>query len=138
CTLSLRLLGCVPSYGRAWLHRRNDVKGRHRPAASAGVKGLRVVAAAAAVLAVLGGSYYAYGKVSKPGCSGTTPITVAAAPEIASSLKAQAAQWTADARVNDRCVAVDVVSADSADTAAAVAGQAKVTLSGVGLASGKA
>lgn len=114
------------------------MKGRHRPSASAGVKGLRVVAAAAAVLAVLGGSYYAYGKVSKPGCSNTTPITVAAAPEIAATLKTQAAQWGNDTRVNNRCVAVDVVSADSADTAAAVAGQAKVTLSGVGLASGKA
>lgn len=113
------------------------MKGRHRPVASAGVRGLRVVAAAAAVLVVLGGSYYAYGKVSKPGCSTTTPITVAAAPEIASALKAQAADWAADARVDGRCVSVDVVSADSADTAAAIAGQAKVSLSGVGLASGK-
>jgi Ca-activated chloride channel homolog len=113
------------------------VKGRHRPVASTGAQVLRVVAAAAAVLVVLGGSYYAYGKVSKPGCSTTTPITVAVAPEIASTLKAQATDWAADARVDGRCVSVDVVSADSADTAAAIAGQAKVSLSGVGLASGK-
>jgi Ca-activated chloride channel homolog len=113
------------------------VRGRHRTAPSPGGRGLRVVAAAVVVLVVLGGSYYAYGKVSKAGCSTPVHLTVAAAPEIAPVVKAQATAWAADAQVNGSCVTVDVSSAESADIAAALADQAKVSLTGVGRANGK-
>jgi hypothetical protein len=105
--------------------------------ASSASKGLRVVAAALAVLVVLAGSWYAYAKVSKPGCGSPVRLSVAAAPELAPALQAQAGEWASGARVSGNCVAVDVIAVESADIAAAVAAQGNVQLTGVGLASGK-
>jgi hypothetical protein len=114
------------------------VKGRHRTISSPAIKGLRVVAAAVAVLIVLGGSYYAYGKVAKPGCSdAAVRLSMAVAPELVQVVQAQAVSWTQSARVNGSCVAIDITGADSADIASAIAGQSKTALTGTGQASGK-
>jgi hypothetical protein len=112
------------------------VRGRHRnqQRLSAGV---RLVAAAAAVIAVVSGTWAGYKLLSEPACGAEIRISVAAVPEIAPAVQATAADWAREARVADRCVAVDVVAADSADVAAAVAGQHGATLNGVGQASGR-
>jgi hypothetical protein len=90
-----------------------------------------------AVLAVLAGSWYGYGKFSKSACGAPVRLTIGAAPEIAPALQAEATQWAAGARVNGSCASVEVTSVDPADMAAAIGAQAKVALSGVGQASGK-
>jgi Ca-activated chloride channel family protein len=90
-----------------------------------------------AVVIVLGGSVYGYRKLSGSACSGTVNLTVSAAPEIASAVQQQATEWTASARVDGSCVAVQVTPVDSADMSAAVATESGVSLAGVGQASGK-
>lgn len=112
------------------------MKGRHRNAARS-ARSLGIVAAAVAVLVVMAGSWYGYGKLSKPSCGGPVRLTVGAAPEIVSALQAQANEWAANARVGGSCVSVEVASLNPADLAAAIASQAHVSLTGVGLANGK-
>ncbi|NJC63807.1 VWA domain-containing protein [Planosporangium flavigriseum] len=100
--------------------------------------GLRAVAAAAAVLAIITVSWGGYRLFASPSCSNTVRLTVAAAREIVPAVQSTAAQWLeTKPQVNDKCVAVDVTAAESADVAAAVAGQHDTVLTGVGQASGK-
>src|SRR5262245_15335444 len=99
--------------------------------------GLRVIAAAAAVLAVVAIGFGGYRLLSDSSCSDTIHLSVAAAPEIEPAVGTTVQQWLATRpRVADRCVAVDVAVADPADTAAAVAAQHKATLTGLGQPAG--
>ncbi|WP_212841327.1 substrate-binding domain-containing protein [Catellatospora sp. IY07-71] len=112
------------------------VPGRHRnvrrihPALSA-------VAAVFAVALVVSGAFIVYDQLAEPGCSGSASLTVAAPAEIAPALKDTAAALTEQkAAVDGACVAVDVVTADPADVAAAVASLRGLTLTGVGQPNG--
>jgi von Willebrand factor type A domain len=95
-----------------------------------------MIAASVAVLVVLAGGWYGFGKLSKSSCSGTLSLNIGAAPELVSALQAQATEWAAASRVGDRCVSIEVTSADPADLAAAIGAPAKVYLTGVGQSSG--
>jgi Ca-activated chloride channel family protein len=102
--------------------------------------GLRAVAAAAAVLAVIAASWGGYRLFASPSCSSTNTVrlTVAATREIVPAVQGAAKQWVdTTPKVNGKCVAVDVAAAESADVAAAVAAQHNGALSGVGQANGK-
>jgi Ca-activated chloride channel family protein len=99
--------------------------------------GLRMVAVAAALLAVVAAGFGGYRLLSQPSCAGQVHLSVAAAPEVEPAVRAMTQQWTVTKpRVNGRCVAVEVSAADPADVAAAIAGQHQATLSGVGRAAG--
>ncbi|MGK5681218.1 VWA domain-containing protein [Actinoplanes sp. URMC 104] len=88
-----------------------------------------------AVVVVLAGSYVGYQQLSDKGCTGAIRLTVAATPEIAPAVDQVAQRWVKDgANVNGTCVGVTVESAAAAATAAAVAGEHKVVLAGVGTA----
>jgi Ca-activated chloride channel family protein len=93
------------------------------------------------VLAVVAVSVGGYRLLAADSCAGanTVRLDVAAAPEIAPAVRDAAAQWVATRpRISGgRCAAVQVVDADNADVAAAVAGSHNATINGVGQASGK-
>ena len=109
------------------------VPGRHRR--SFNLKTISIVGAALAIVVVLSGVYVGYQQVSGKKCSGQTKVTVAAAAEIAPAIEQTAQQWIADgAAVGGTCVAVDVSAINPATEAAAIAGQHKVTLLGLGAA----
>jgi Ca-activated chloride channel family protein len=119
------------------------MEGRHRPMRrrrrrlpAAGA--LSAVAAGMAVLAVLAGSWGGYRLLAKPACGEQIRLSIAAVPEIAPAVR-ETAKATAhgDLRNDEKCVAVDVVAADPADVAAAIASRHQATLNGVGQASGK-
>ncbi|NJC83737.1 substrate-binding domain-containing protein [Planosporangium mesophilum] len=100
--------------------------------------GLRAVAAAASVLAIIAVSWGGYRLFASPSCSNTVRLNVAAAREIVPAVQSAATQWLeTKPQVNGNCVAVDVAAAEPADVAAAIAGQHKSMLAGVGQASGK-
>ena len=86
------------------------MKGRHRSAGSSGAA-LKMGAAAVAVLVVLAGSWYAFRKFSQPSCGTPTKLTIGAPAEIAPALKAQAADWSEQAKADDSCVDVEVIEA---------------------------
>jgi Ca-activated chloride channel homolog len=91
------------------------------------------VAAALALIVVVGGSYYGYRRLSEPTCSGEVRLTVSTAPEIAPAIKAAAGAWVdGGAEAGGICVAVDVSESDPVDVAAVVAGRHGVSLAGVG------
>ncbi|GGM11340.1 hypothetical protein GCM10007977_010570 [Dactylosporangium sucinum] len=94
-------------------------------------------AAAVAVLVVLAGSWYAFQKYSEPSCGNTAKLSIGAPADIVPALKAQAADWSAQAKLDENCVDVDVFEADPADIAAAIAAKSQKTLTGVGQANGK-
>ncbi|MEU4239905.1 VWA domain-containing protein [Actinoplanes sp. NPDC026619] len=88
-----------------------------------------------AIVVVIGGSYLGYQQLSDSGCTGSVKLTVAAAPEIAPAIEQTAQKWIQDgANVNGTCVAVAVTPVNPATMAAAVAGEHKVTLTGLGAA----
>lgn len=88
-----------------------------------------------AIVVVLAGSYLGYQRLSDSGCSGSVRLTVAAATEVASAVEQTAQSWIQNgANVNGTCVAVTVNPVGSATMAAAVAGEHKVTLNGLGAA----
>jgi len=88
-----------------------------------------------AIVVVLAGSYLGYQRLSDSGCSGSIRLTVAAATEIAPAVDQTAQRWVQDgANVNGTCVAVTVNPVNPATMAAAVAGEHKVTLNGLGTA----
>jgi len=110
--------------------------GRHRRTSGART-GLQTFAVAIAVIALLGGALYGYRQFTaddKGGarCSNPLRLAMAVAPELVPAAQATATEWArTDVRVGDRCLAVDVTAAESADVATAIAAQAKVTLQGV-------
>jgi hypothetical protein len=103
------------------------------------IRGAGAIAAAMALVLVAAGAWFGYQRLIEPSCGGQVRLTVAAAPEIAPAVQDAAAQWSANgAAVEGVCVAVDVSTADPADTAAILAGQHGVSLPGVGQAPGSA
>jgi hypothetical protein len=112
------------------------VKGRHRTAGSSG-GALKLGAAAVAVLVVLAGSWYAFRKYSQPSCGNTAKLSIGAPADIAPAIKAQTAAWSDQAKADGNCVDIEVLEEDPADVAAALAGKANKTLTGVGQANGK-
>jgi hypothetical protein len=94
-------------------------------------------AAAVAVLVVLAGSWYAFRTYSQPACGNSTKLSIGAPADIVPALKAQATEWSAQAKLDDSCVDIDVFEADPADVAAAIAAKSEKTLTGVGQANGK-
>jgi hypothetical protein len=90
------------------------------------------------VLAIIAASWGGYRLFASPSCSNTVRLSVGAAREIVPAVQSTAAQWLeTKPTVNGKCVAVDVAAIDPADVAAAIAGQHKAVLSGVGQASAK-
>ncbi|WP_030439766.1 substrate-binding and VWA domain-containing protein [Actinoplanes subtropicus] len=88
-----------------------------------------------AVVVVLAGAYLGYQQLSDSGCTGSIRLTVAAATEIAPAVEQTAQGWIQHgANVNGTCVAVTVNPVSSATMAAAVAGEHKVFLNGLGTA----
>jgi hypothetical protein len=89
------------------------------------------------VAAVAGVVVVAFQFVIKPGCTGSAPLRVAAAPEIVPALKQAAdAMATRKVEVDGACTAIEVTAADPADIASALAGKQNVAIAGVGLPSG--
>ncbi|MER7281692.1 substrate-binding domain-containing protein [Dactylosporangium sp. NPDC000244] len=89
-------------------------------------------------LVAIGAVYGGYRAMSTSGCAGTVRLSIAASPEIAPVIKDVAGRWVkTNPRVNDECVAVDVVSVASGEVAAAIAGESGATVPGVGQADGK-
>jgi Ca-activated chloride channel family protein len=111
------------------------VSGRHRmrerfPAAGA-------VAAAMALVVVVGGAWFGYQELAGDSCTGEVKLSVAAAPEIAEEVRSTADQLAADGAAGDGvCVKVEVGETNPVDLAAALAAQHGVALTGVGGASG--
>lgn len=88
-----------------------------------------------AVVVVFAGSYVGYQRLSDSKCTGSIRLTVAAATEIAPAIEQTAQSWIQDgANVNGTCVAVTVNAVNPATMAAAVAGEHKVVLNGLGTA----
>ncbi|WP_432982090.1 VWA domain-containing protein [Dactylosporangium sp. CA-233914] len=113
------------------------MKGRHRTAGSSG-GALKLGAAAVAVLVVLAGSWYAFRKYSQPSCgSNAAKLSIGTPADIAPALKAHATEWAEQAKANGNCVDIEVFEEDPADVAAALAGRAEKSLTGVGQANGK-
>lgn len=107
------------------------VAGTRRP----GRGWLWTVLAAASVLAVVTAGFGGYRLLAQPSCANQIQLSVAAAPDIEPVVRATVQQWTASKpRVNSRCVAVTVQAAEPADVAAAIAGQHRATLPGLGQA----
>src|SRR3954452_14466604 len=107
------------------------VSGRHRR--NFNFRGAGVVGAAMAVVVVFAGSYVGYQRLSDSKCTGSIRLTVAAATEIAPAIEQTAQSWIQDgANVNGTCVAVTVNAVNPATMAAAVAGEHKVVLNGLG------
>jgi hypothetical protein len=99
---------------------------------------VRAVGVAAVVFLLLTGGWFGYRNFVHATCAEPVRISIVAAPEIAPAVRQTSAAWvTGQPKVNGRCVAVDVAAADSADVAAAVAGQSGVTINGLGQANGK-
>ncbi|BCB91674.1 hypothetical protein Psuf_089870 [Phytohabitans suffuscus] len=95
------------------------------------------IAAAVALIVVVGGSYFGYRELSGDKCSGQVKLTVAAPPEIVDDVRATADAWVADgATANGVCVGVEVGETNPVDLAAALAAKHGVALTGVGGASG--
>ncbi|WP_432982669.1 VWA domain-containing protein [Dactylosporangium sp. CA-233914] len=114
------------------------MRGRHR---AADLRSNGFVALAAGMilpLVAIGAVYGGYRVMSTSGCTGTVRLSVAASPEIAPVIKDAAAQWVKTGpRVDNECVAVDVVSVASAEVAAAISGEGGATVPGIGQADGK-
>jgi Ca-activated chloride channel family protein len=88
-----------------------------------------------AIVVVLAGSYFGYQRLSDSKCTGSVRLTVAAATEIAPAVEQTAQKWMQDgANLNKTCVFVAVTPINSATMAAAVAGEHKVSLTGLGAA----
>jgi hypothetical protein len=94
-------------------------------------------AAAVAVLVVLAGSWYAFRKYSQPACGNAAQLSIGAPADIVPAVKAQATEWSEQAKLDDNCVDIEVFEADPADMAAAIAGKYEKSLTGVGQANGK-
>ncbi|WP_345538708.1 VWA domain-containing protein [Phytohabitans rumicis] len=95
------------------------------------------LAAAVALIVVVGGAWFGYRELAGDKCSGQVKLSVAAAPEVAADVRATADQWVADgAAVGGVCVQVDVGETNPVDLAAALAAKHGVALVGVGGASG--
>jgi hypothetical protein len=91
--------------------------------------GLVVLAAAIAV------GWGGYRFVNRASCTGAVNLNVAAAPEIASTVQAMAADWAAHR--SGTCLKVFVTPTDPGDVAAALAARKNAVITGLGQANGK-
>ncbi|OLB82054.1 MAG: hypothetical protein AUI14_01275 [Actinobacteria bacterium 13_2_20CM_2_71_6] len=91
------------------------------------------------VVLLLGlGGWISYRLTGSSDCSGTVRLSVATAPEIAPAIRDAATRWAGDdRRIQGKCVAVDVVSANPADIAVAIASRNGATLDGLGQPDGR-
>src|SRR5688572_1097192 len=110
--------------------------GRHRrPSRSR--TGLQTAGVAVAVVALLAGALFGYRQftaddAASAGCDNPLRLSLAVSPELVPVAQATATDWVrSGVSVADRCVAVDVTSAESADIAAALASKAELNLPGV-------
>ncbi|MEV6490180.1 substrate-binding domain-containing protein, partial [Actinoplanes sp. NPDC051633] len=88
-----------------------------------------------AIVVVIAGSWLGYQQLADNKCSGSIPLTVAAAPEIAPAIEQTAQKWMTDgANVNGTCVDVNLTAVNPATMAAAVARDHEVSLTGLGTA----
>jgi len=110
------------------------VTGRHRNPRPA--PGTVVGLVSIVLLAALAG-WGGYRLLSTPSCGSRLSLAVAAAPEIAPAVRVTAGEWSAHP-IGGTCISVTVDPAESADVAAAIAGQRGATLTGLGQANGKA
>ncbi|MGN9906952.1 substrate-binding domain-containing protein [Phytohabitans sp. LJ34] len=95
------------------------------------------IAAAVALIVVVGGSYFGYQELSGDKCSGQVKLTVAAPQELVADVRATADAWVSEgASANGVCVGVEVSETSPVDLAAALAAKHGVALTGVGGASG--
>lgn len=93
-----------------------------------------MIATLVAVLVIGTGGYGAYHYLKASSCtSGTQTLTVAAAPDVASTVSQAATAWAK----TRSCVAVTVTPTDPADVAAAVVAQNGAALTGLGQAGTK-
>jgi len=109
------------------------VPGRHRIENK--IRALSAAIAAASVV-VAAGTWVGVRQFSGSRCNGEIRLSVAAAPGIADAVRSTATRWAGSATVDDKCVAVDVTTQDSAEVAAAVATEYGVDLVGLGQAKG--
>ncbi|NJC81960.1 substrate-binding domain-containing protein [Planosporangium mesophilum] len=96
---------------------------------------MSIVAAAVAVLVVLTGSWGAYRALTNQLCGQKINLSLSAAPEIAPAVRETMAKAEGELRSGDKCVSVEVISADPADVAAAIANHHGSSLGGLGQAS---
>jgi Ca-activated chloride channel homolog len=95
------------------------------------------IAAAVALIVVVGGSYFGYQELAGDKCSGQVKLTVAAPQELVADVRATADTWVAEgASTNGVCLGVEVSETNPVDLAAALAAKHGVALTGVGGASG--
>jgi Ca-activated chloride channel homolog len=95
------------------------------------------IAAAVALIVVVGGSYFGYQELAGDKCSGQVKLTVAAPQELVADVRAAADTWVAEgASTNGVCIGVEVSETNPVDLAAALAAKHGVALTGVGGASG--
>lgn len=90
-------------------------------------------------LLVIGGVWGGFRLISSPSCSGSVKLSVAASPEIAPAVRTATTRWLKnEPRVADQCVEVEILSSQSADVAAAVAGDHGARINGLTQADAKA
>lgn len=110
--------------------------GRHRnPRRRFGIKLLAGLVVLAAAVAVGWGGYRFVNRAASSSCTGGATLNVAAAPEIAPSVQAIAADWTAHR--SGSCVKVLVTPTDPADVAVALAAKKNAVIAGLGQPNGK-
>ncbi|WP_173166717.1 substrate-binding domain-containing protein [Phytohabitans suffuscus] len=100
-------------------------------------RGAGAIAAAMALVVVVGGSWFGYRELAGSRCTGEVKLSVAASPEIAPAVRSTVESWSAGGGSADgTCVVVDVSEVNSVDMAAVIAAQHDVGLAGVGSANG--
>jgi Ca-activated chloride channel homolog len=110
--------------------------GRHRRPSNART-GLQTIGVAVAVIALLAGALFGYRQftaddATAAGCDNPLRLSLAVAPELVPVAQATATDWVrSGVSVADRCIAVDVTSAEPADVAAAIASRSELNLPGV-------
>ncbi|MCW6006528.1 substrate-binding and VWA domain-containing protein [Micromonospora sp. CPCC 205371] len=100
-------------------------------------RGAGAIAAAVALVVVVGGSWFGYQELAGNRCSGEVKLAVAAPVEIAPAVRSTADKWADEGGdVDGTCVIVSVAEVNPVDMAAAVAADHGIGLAGVGGASG--
>ncbi|GIJ53959.1 VWA domain-containing protein [Virgisporangium aurantiacum] len=98
---------------------------------------MQTAGVAVAVVALLAGALFGYRQftaddAASAGCDNPLRLSLAVSPELVPVAQATATDWVrSGVSVADRCIAVDVTSADSADVAAALASKSELNLPGV-------
>ncbi|MEV4702202.1 VWA domain-containing protein [Actinoplanes sp. NPDC049316] len=109
--------------------------GRHRRHLPSAARFAAIVAGALAVAGVVVGVRAGVGRVDAADCATPVRLTVAAPQEIASAVRASAAEWARTKAAGKKgCIAVDVQARSAPEVAAAVSREQRVTLAGVGTA----